>query len=135
MLFRSRHRRGQLVEVREEVVRPRRVRDRVQVLRVTDVVAGAKAHRAAELRGYPHVDLRIHIRRLGAAAVTLEIVDEDLGHDRRALVVLEANPRGDVLIASQGRPTARAAIAEYVAQVADGSPGMDPPLIPELFQG
>ena len=43
------------------------------------------------------------------AAVAFEIADEDLGHDPRALVVLEAYPRCDVLIDACRRTLRRGA--------------------------
>src|SRR6266566_8439799 len=65
-------------------------------------------------------------------ALALEVVHEHLRDNRRALVVLEPKPWRDVLIASHRRPTPRAAVAEYAAQIADGAAHVDPPLILEL---
>src|SRR6267378_2424806 len=128
----ERHRCGQLIEVREQVMRSGPVRDRVQVLRAVDVVRRAEAQGAPELRRHAHVDLWIDVERLRMTALALEVVYEHLRDNRRALIVLEPQPRGDVLIASHCRPTPRAAVAEYAALVAERPPDMDPPLILEL---
>src|ERR1044071_5925460 len=60
------------------------------------------------------------------------MVQEDLRDNRGALIVLETEPRRDVLIAPDRRSAARAPIAEYLAQIADCPPDVDPPLILQL---
>src|SRR6266576_406013 len=65
-------------------------------------------------------------------AITLEEVQKDRWDNRGALVVLQAEPRRDVLIAPQRGSTARAAVAEDVAEIADRTANMHPPLILEL---
>src|SRR2546423_1768167 len=64
--------------------------------------------------------------------ITLEEVQKDRWDNRGALVVLQAEPRRDVLIASQRRSTARAAVTEDVAEIADRTAHMHPPLVLEL---
>src|SRR6266566_1208615 len=65
-------------------------------------------------------------------AVALEVVHEHLGDNRGALVVLETDPRRNVLIDARGGPAARAPIAIHIAQIADGAAHVDPPLVLEL---
>src|SRR5712671_2766229 len=118
--------------MREPVVRAGQVGGGAQVLRVVDIVRQIQAHRSAELRGHPDVDLGTRAERGRVALVPLEVVDEQERRDDPALVAAKSRPRRDVPAAAYGGTTPGAPVAEDVAEIADRAAHMEEPLVLEL---
>src|SRR6266545_7935514 len=64
--------------------------------------------------------------------IGLEVVHPKRRDDGTPLIVLNAQPRPEVLVAPHRRPTARATVAKNVAEVPQRPAEVDPPLILEL---
>src|SRR6266511_3443607 len=66
------------------------------------------------------------------ASVASEKVEAHIGYDRLAIVARDEEPGSDVPILSNGRPASRCAIVVHLAELADGTTGVQSPVVLEV---